>query len=375
MKTESLAVRYRPKSLKDLLGQDHISKQVLGMFKSGKMPASIMLHGPTGLGKTTVARIITRMINCSAEERDVSFAPCGECPSCKMTDHPDVLELNAADSRGIDDVRSLIQQSKNMPQMGKKRIFILDEAQQFTAQAQQVLLKPLEEPSPNTLWIVCTMSPDKVLPAIAKRCLSMQVKPVEPEVLVRRLARIAKREGVDFAAIEGGDKILKTVADFSNGGVRAAIQLLESIVYAFKSDADIDPNTVLTKFLAGGEADLEQAAANLLLAILTNNLKLLVKSVLPDAARGTMSKMRWLLDYLINNSVGQAKFIPYSGRAFAALAKKTEGGVKLPLATLLQVQNLLLEIETKMNSQSCDERVVLMSMLGNFVAVRMREDG
>ena len=127
MKTESLAVRYRPKSLKDLLGQDHIAKQVLGMFKSGKMPASVMLHGPTGLGKTTVARIIARMINCSAEERDASFAPCGECPSCKMTDHPDVLELNAADSRGIDDVRSLIQQSKNMPQMGKKRIFILDE--------------------------------------------------------------------------------------------------------------------------------------------------------------------------------------------------------------------------------------------------------
>ena len=127
MKTESLAVQYRPRNLTDLIGQDHISKQVLGMFKSGKMPSSIMLHGSTGLGKTTVARILTRMINCSAEERDENFTPCGECPSCRMTEHPDVLELNAAEARGIDDVRNLIQQSKNMPSLGNKRIFILDE--------------------------------------------------------------------------------------------------------------------------------------------------------------------------------------------------------------------------------------------------------
>ena len=139
MKTESLAVQYRPRNLTDLIGQDHISKQVLGMFKSGKMPSSIMLHGSTGLGKTTVARILTRMINCSAEERDENFTPCGECPSCRMTEHPDVLELNAAEARGIDDVRNLIQQSKNMPSLGNKRIFILDEVHQLTTQAQQCL--------------------------------------------------------------------------------------------------------------------------------------------------------------------------------------------------------------------------------------------
>lgn len=366
MKTESLAVRYRPKQLADLIGQDHIAQQVLGMFKKNKMPASIMLHGPTGLGKTTVARMIARMVNCTGERDTATYAPCNECPNCKMGDHPDVLELNAAEARGIDDVRNLIQQSRNMPTMGNKRIFILDEVHQFTPQAQQSLLKPLEEPPSNTLWIICTMSADKILPAIAKRCTSLQVKPVDSALIVKRLARIAKREGVNFAEIENGAKVLKTIADFSNGGVRASIQLLESVIYAYESDPKIDANTVLTKFLSGGEADLEQAAAALLLAILTKDLKGIIKTVPADNARGVMMKMRWLIDYHLNNSVGQAKFVPYSGRAFAALAKKSNSEVKLSLSTLLQLQNLLLEIEWRMNSQACDERVVLMSMLGNF---------
>ena len=365
MKTESLAVQYRPRNLTDLIGQDHISKQVLGMFKSGKMPSSIMLHGSTGLGKTTVARILTRMINCSAEERDENFTPCGECPSCRMTEHPDVLELNAAEARGIDDVRNLIQQSKNMPSLGNKRIFILDEVHQFTPQAQQSLLKPLEEPPSNTLWIICTMSPDKILPAIAKRCLSMQVKPVEPDVLVKRLYRVAKREGVDFKQVDDGVKVLKTIADFANGGVRASLQLLESVLFAYKADKTVDANTVLTQFLSGGEADQDKLAAELLFSILAGDMKRYVKAMPADNIRAVLNKMRWLLDYLINNFVGKAKFIPYSGRAFAALTKGSE--VKVSLPRLMQIQYLLVDIEMKLNSCSIDERVVFMSTLSTQV--------
>jgi DNA polymerase-3 subunit gamma/tau len=363
VKTQSLAVQYRPKTLTDLIGQDHIAKQVVGMFKSQKMPASLMLHGPTGLGKTTVARMIARMVNCSGS-RDEMFAPCGECPSCKMNSHPDVVELNAADTRGIDDVRTLIQQSKNMPSIGKKRIYILDEAQQFTAQSSQALLKNLEEPSENTLWIICTMSPDKILPALAKRCLSLQVKPVEPELIVKRLYRIAKREGVDFKQVDDGAKILKTIADFSNGGVRESIQLLESVIYAYKSDSDIDANTVLTKFLTGGDADLEKCAANVLIAVLTGDMKLLIKSIPSDNTRGVLNKLRWLIDYLLNNAVGSAKFVPYSGRLFATLSKEHQ--IKINLKTLLRLQHTLVEVESRLNSMSIDERVVLSSALGNF---------
>jgi DNA polymerase III subunit gamma/tau len=314
--------------------------------------------------------MIARMVNCTGERDTTTYAPCNECASCRLTDHPDVLEINAADARGIDDVRSLVQQAKNMPTIGNKRIYIVDEAHQLTAQASQVLLKPLEEPPASTLWIICTMSPDKVLPAIAKRCLSLAVKPVEPELLVKRLYTIAKREGVDFKTIEDGGKVLKTIADFANGGVRASIQLLESVLYAYQGDDKIDANTVLTKYLSGGEADLDKAAANVLFAVMSPNLKGLVKAVPSDNVRGVLNKMRWLLDYLVNNSVGAAKFVPYSGRAFAALTKSSD--MKIQLATLLMVQNLLLEIEWRFNTQSVDERVVFTAMLGNFIAQEMR---
>ena len=363
METLSLAVKYRPRSLADLVGQDHISAQIAGMFNKKRMPAAIMLHGATGLGKTTVARMIASMVNCKNLDPD-TMKPCGQCASCSMSDHPDVLELNAADTRGIDDVRTLIQQSKNMPSVGNKRVFILDEAHQLTPQASQTLLKPIEEPPANTLWIICTMSPDKMLPAIAKRCLSLPVKPVSPELITKRLYRIAKREGVDFKAVDDGVKILKTIADFANGGVRESIQLLESVLLAEASGESIDVKTVLTKYLGGGEAELDQSAANLLYAILAKDVQLLVSLMPSDNARGVMLKMRWLLDYLINDSAGKAKFVPYSGRIFATLCKKNS--FKPNLERLLQLQYALVELEVRLNSFNIDERVVVLSSFAHF---------
>ena len=363
METQSLAVKYRPRSLSDLIGQDHIAAQITGMFNKKRMPAAIMLHGATGLGKTTVARMIASMVNC----RDLDSAtlkPCGKCASCSMPDHPDVLELNAADTRGIDDVRTLIQQSKNMPTVGKKRVFILDEAHQLTPQASQTLLKPIEEPPANTLWIICTMSPDKMLPAIAKRCLSLPVRPVAPELITKKLYRIAKREGTDFKEVDDGIKILKTIADFSNGGVRESIQLLESILLAEASGEAIDTETVLTKYLGGGEAELDKCAADMVHAVLTADVKSLIQSVPFENARGSMLKARWLLDYLINNSIGRAKFVPYSGRLFSDLCKKS--GTKPNIGRLLQLQYALVEIEVRLNSFNIDERVVILSSLANF---------
>lgn len=365
MKTESLAVKYRPKVLTDLVGQDHIVSQVKGMLKTKRVPASIMLAGPTGLGKTTTARMLARYLNCSNLTKE--FEPCGECVNCKMTDHPDVFETNAANSRGIDDVRQLIQQSKNMPTLGKKRVIIVDEAHQLPSLSQQALLKPLEDSSEHTLWIICTMTPEKMVPAIAKRCLILQVKPVEPELIVKRLYRIAKREGVDFKTMDEGVKILKTIADFANGGMRDAVRMLESVLYAFNSGEEVDPKTVLTKFLSGGEADLEQSACNVLCAVLKKDLKGLLKETQGcENVRGVLNKLRWLIDYLLSNSVGKAKFIPYSGRLFSKQCKDND--IKVSLIKLIGLQSLLLDVEFRFNSMSIDERVVFTSMVGNFLS-------
>ena len=127
MKIESLAVKYRPKVLEDLVGQPHLVSQLRGMFKAGKIPSAILLAGESGTGKTTTARMIARYLNCNNPD-PATHAPCGECISCKYGDgHPDFLEMNMADARGIDDIRGLIASSKNMPVMGENRIFLLDE--------------------------------------------------------------------------------------------------------------------------------------------------------------------------------------------------------------------------------------------------------
>lgn len=366
MQTSSLAVRYRPKTLAGLLGQDHIVAQVKGMLREKKAPAAIMLYGPTGLGKTTTARLIVRYLNCSNPDAK-TFEPCGECQNCKMKDHPDVTEINAADTRGIDDVRSLIAQARNMPSIGKKRIFIVDEAHQWPTLTQQALLKPLEEPPKDTIWIICTMTPEKMIPAIAKRCMRMAVKPVEPELLVKRLGLIAKKEGVDFKAMEGGDKVLKAIADLANGGVRDAISLLEGVLLATKGNKTIDPKKVLSTFLNSPEAEADQLAVNVLHSILKNNVKGLVASMqLCDNTRGVLNKMRWLVDYLLSNTVGKAKFTPYSGKLFAQKVK--EDTVKVSLTELVKVQYLLLEIELRLNTMNVEERVVFVSMVGNYMA-------
>jgi DNA polymerase III subunit gamma/tau len=365
MESTSLAVKYRPKTLNGLIGQDHIISAVTGMLKTKKMPSAIMLYGPTGLGKTTTARIIVRYLNC-ANPNPETYAPCGECQSCKMKEHPDVMELNAADSRGIDDVRNLINLAKNMPTFGKKRFMIIDEAQQLPTLSQQALLKPIEEPPKDTIWIICTMTPEKMLPAIAKRCTRLQVKPVEAQVLVKRLWQIGKREGVDFKTIENGTKVLKTIADFSNGGVRDAISALEPIIYAVQSGENVDPNTVLSNFLASPEAELDKQAVNVLIAVFKNDLKLLLEQTqVSDNIRGILNKLRWLIDYLLSNSIGKAKFIPYSGRLFAKESKAYS--IKVTLATLISLQSLLVDIEVRLNSFSLEERVVFTAMVGELI--------
>lgn len=370
MEAGSLAVRYRPKTLAGLIGQDHIVAQIEGIVQTGKIPSAIMLYGPTGLGKTTTARIIVRYLNCKNPDTE-THTPCGSCPSCKMKEHPDVYEMNAADARGIDDVRQLIAQAKNMPTMGKKRFIIIDEAQQFPTLSQQALLKPIEEPPKDTVWIICTMSPEKMLPAIAKRCLRLQVKPVSVELLTKRLSLIGKKEGVDFKSMESGSKVLKTIADFANGGVRDAISSLESVLLAFHGNPDIDAKTVLANFLASPEAELDVQAVNVLIAVLKKDIKLLLTETQgAENVRGILNKLRWLIDYLLSKSVNKAKFTPYSGRLFAKVSQ--ENGVKVSLLTLIELQALLVDIEWKMNSINIEERVLFTSSVGKFLAERIK---
>lgn len=368
----SLAVKYRPKVLEDLVGQDHLVSQLRGMFKAKRMPSAILIAGDTGTGKTTTARLIARYLNCKDPDTE-TFAPCGECVCCKYeTGHPDVVEINASETRGIDDIRAMIVASKNMPVMGGNRVYILDEAHQLTPQATQAFLKPLEEPAARTMWIVATTNPEKLPATIRGRCHQFEVKPIAPELLKRRLTKIARLEGLDTKGIEGWSDIMKVITDLANGHMRDSIQMLESVVFALGSGEDVDAKSIIKKFLGTTEAELDVAAARLLVGIIQGNMKVCLKEIRGSGnARGLLGKLRWLIVYLTDNAVGLAKFVPYSGREFAKVAREAE--VKINLGLLLNIQYLLIDMEFKFNSLSLEESVTMTAMLANFIDQRRKD--
>jgi DNA polymerase III subunit gamma/tau len=287
--------------------------------------------------------------------------------SCRYDDnHPDISEMNMADTRGIDDVRALVASSKNNPTIGDHRVFIIDEVHAVTPQAAQALLKPLEEPPTRTLWILATTNPEKLPGTILGRCHQFALKKLDEASLRKRLLIISKREGAYLKDIEGYEQILSTIITLGNGRMRDSIQLLESVIYGIRSGDAVDPKTILSKFLTTPEAELDQAAADLLASVLAGELKGVIKAVRGSGnARGVMHKLRWLIQYLLDQSVGLAKFQPWSAKQFAKAAAAKD--IKMSLMKLVKLQNVLLEMEMRFNTLSVEESITMLSMLGAFI--------
>lgn len=369
LETRNLAVKYRPRVLEDYVGQDHVVDELKGMFKRGRMPSSILLAGPTGTGKTTLARIIARYINCSHPDEE-THAPCGECANCKMVEHPDVMELNAADTRGIDDVRNLLTISKNSPIMGEKKIIVLDEAQALTPAAQSCLLKGLEEPSASTIWIISSMNAEKLLPAIAGRCSKMVLKTVPPEAMSSRLRRISRKEGLDFKKLKDGDKVMKILCDLSCGHMRNAIELLDKAISYSRVTDKVSTEALMELYLQSPEAQHEETAAVILAAILEGNQKAMLTAFYKSTVyRELLYKMRFLSDCILQVAAGTARFTPSIMRIF-----KSKYSGRISLSRMLQVQMMLAELEFRMNSISIDERILMTAFIGDFIATHTTKD-
>jgi DNA polymerase III delta prime subunit len=213
MEQQALHLKYRPRTLDKVIGHENVVTRIRGMLKSGKTPSAIALFGPPSAGKTTLARCIATEINGSLNS--------------------DYKEVNAADERGIDDVRELIKTSKFRPQT-KKRIIFVDEAHQLVANnaAAQTWLKSLEEPSPSTLWIVGSMEQGKfgstVGKAILSRCTQFILEQHTNNDLLKQALRIARGEDMDWAITEDR-MILKELVRNSNGEMRTLANLIQGM--------------------------------------------------------------------------------------------------------------------------------------------------
>ncbi len=296
--TESLAVKYRPQTLAGIIGNQGAKDIIQGFVSQGRFHPAIMLSGGTGLGKTTLARIIASHLVCS------SGTICGKCHGCKSRSaSTDIKEVDVGDERGIDAIRALKSLASVRPMFGKNRVIILDEIHALTSQGASALLKTLEEPPANTVFILCTTDPEKVMNTIRGRCTSIKVLQPTLGEFARHLKKIAGKEGVTLTNEHKG--ILKKMYKLSAGHIRNGIQMLESLIAAMRSNEELDENRLLDIFLSNSDLEGERLAAMVVAGVLKGDPSVVIKNTVYITNRNEFaSKLRILINALINEYAG-----------------------------------------------------------------------
>ena len=230
--------KYRPQTFLDLIGQENIVKAFSNAIKLGKISHAYLLCGPRGTGKTSSARILAKSLNCA---EGPTLTPCGKCPSCLdiLNSNPiDVIEIDAASNRKVEDARNILEKIQFVPVHGRYKIYIIDEVHMLTPEAFNTLLKTLEEPPENVIFILATTEPHKVLDTIISRCQRFDFRRITNDDIVKRMKFIAGQENINIS-----DDALSVIARSSAGGMRDSLALLDQISVA-DTERQITPDDV-----------------------------------------------------------------------------------------------------------------------------------
>ena len=222
-----LARKYRPQFFSDVIGQDHATGTLKNALTSGRIAHGYIFSGHRGIGKTTVARILAMALNCRSSDQPVA-EPCGECDSCleiRAGNSVDVMEIDAATNRGIDEIRELREAARYRPARDRYKIWILDEAHQITDAAFNALLKTLEEPPSHVVFMLATTQPEDIPQTIRSRCQHFSFRAVKFEQIVAQLRQIVDKEGIGADA-----DALALLAEAGDGSVRDALSLMDQAI-------------------------------------------------------------------------------------------------------------------------------------------------
>ena len=220
-----LARKYRPQRFAELIGQDHVAATLVNAIDGDKVAHAFIFSGPMGIGKTSAARILAKCLNC---ERGRSSVPCNECSNCveiAAGSSLDVMEIDGASSRGIDEIRSLRDNSKFAPSKSRYKIYIIDEVHMLTKEAFNALLKTLEEPPSHVVFVFATTEVNKIPNTIRSRCQHFAFHRISRTVIVDTLRKIAKREG-----IEASEDALFLIAKAANGSLRDSQSIFDQAI-------------------------------------------------------------------------------------------------------------------------------------------------
>jgi DNA polymerase-3 subunit gamma/tau len=220
-----LARKWRPRSFEELVGQDHVRRALTNALDSGRIHHAFLFTGTRGVGKTTIARIFAKSLNC---ERGVSSKPCGECGACRDIDagrFVDLLEVDAASRTKVDDTRELLDNVQYAPARGRCKVYLIDEVHMLSTHSFNALLKTLEEPPPHVKFLLATTDPQKLPVTVLSRCLQFHLRRLPLALIQERLASIAAAEKVEFEPAA-----LRAIARSAEGSMRDALSLFDQVL-------------------------------------------------------------------------------------------------------------------------------------------------
>lgn len=256
--------KYRPQTLNDVVGQDVIKRTLINAVKNNKLSHAYLFCGPRGTGKTSIAKLLGKIINCEAPVND---EPCNKCVFCTQYNNKqstDIIEIDAASNNGVDEIREIRNKVNLVPTIGKYKIYIIDEVHMLTVGAFNALLKTLEEPPSHIMFILATTEPHKIPNTILSRCQRFDFKKISDDEIYSRLKFIIQTE-----KIESDDNALKEIARISQGGMRDAISILDQVI-AYAED-----NIKLSDVFEVNGLISEQEMSEFVIKIHENNIEYL----------------------------------------------------------------------------------------------------
>ena len=233
-----LALKYRPQTFDDLIGQEVVAETILNSIKAQKIPNAYLFTGIRGVGKTTIARIVAKSLNCTNGLENKCKVKCINCEAITNSSHIDVLEMDAASKTGVDDVRDLIEFSRYGPTSSKYKIFIIDEVHMLSKQAFNALLKTLEEPPEYLKFIFATTEIKKIPITVVSRCQRFDLSRIKSSELFEFIKNVKDRENGKVS-----DEALKLIVKISEGSVRDALSLLDRALLSLDEKKELDLNT------------------------------------------------------------------------------------------------------------------------------------